>query len=150
MSRLILLALLVVGAAVGLGGGTLLYAEGTSYLSSDPAACVNCHVMRDVYESWTHGPHRHVASCVDCHLPHDGLAKWVAKASNGFAHSTAFTFRDDWDPIRLKPHNAAILQERCLACHGDMAHLVAGAGFPADEPISCVHCHKGVGHGGRR
>ncbi|HET9764987.1 MAG TPA: cytochrome c nitrite reductase small subunit, partial [Casimicrobiaceae bacterium] len=36
----------LVGVLAGLGGYTFLYAEGFSYMSSDPRACVNCHIMR--------------------------------------------------------------------------------------------------------
>jgi cytochrome c nitrite reductase small subunit len=47
----------------------------------------------------------------------------------------------------IKPKNARILQENCLACHRDMVeHLVAGATTDQDA-VSCVHCHAGVGHG---
>jgi hypothetical protein len=45
------LGLLLAGAAggvFGLGGYTFVYAEGGSYFSDDPRACVNCHVMREV------------------------------------------------------------------------------------------------------
>ncbi|MFW5942556.1 MAG: cytochrome c nitrite reductase small subunit, partial [Chloroflexota bacterium] len=51
----------VAGGAVGLGGFTFIYAEGASYLSDDPNACVNCHVMRDVHDAWNHGSHKAVA-----------------------------------------------------------------------------------------
>ena len=54
-----LLALLF-GAVAGLGVFTFAYAEGASYLSDDPAACRNCHIMNDVYDAWTRGPHHAV------------------------------------------------------------------------------------------
>jgi cytochrome c nitrite reductase small subunit len=41
-----LLAILI-GALAGIGGYTFYYAKGLSYLSNDPRACVNCHIMRD-------------------------------------------------------------------------------------------------------
>lgn len=34
-----------IGAAIGLGAFTFVYARGSSYLGRDPAACANCHVM---------------------------------------------------------------------------------------------------------
>ena len=40
------------GMLLGLGGFTFHYGEGLSYLSTDPAACVNCHIMQPQYESW--------------------------------------------------------------------------------------------------
>lgn len=34
------------GMLLGLAGFTFHYGEGWSYFSTDPAACVNCHIMR--------------------------------------------------------------------------------------------------------
>ena len=44
----------VVGLALGVGASTFVYARGASYLTNDPAACVNCHVMREQY-GWIAG-----------------------------------------------------------------------------------------------
>lgn len=137
------------GAALGIGAYTFEYAEGTSYLSKDPAACVNCHIMRPQYDGWQKSSHHTVAGCVDCHLPEKGLAKWIAKASNGYRHSKAFTLQDFEEPIRMTRGNAEILQANCLRCHEDLVHdLVASTRSEADA-IQCVHCHSGVGHGER-
>jgi cytochrome c nitrite reductase small subunit len=134
-------------ALVGFGAATLRYAEGASYLSTDPAACANCHIMQAQYESWQKASHHGVATCVDCHLPHDFVGKYLAKARNGWNHSKAFTLQDFPEPIRITPGNAAILQQSCLACHGDLVHgLAPGSRDPAQELV-CVHCHATVGHG---
>ena len=42
-----ILVALGAGVALGVGGYTFVYARGASYLTNDPAACVNCHVMRE-------------------------------------------------------------------------------------------------------
>ena len=48
----------------------------------------------------------------------------------------------------IKAKNAAILQENCLACHGDLVHeLVRGVTTASPTKCSCVHCHRRVGHG---
>ncbi len=39
------------GVALGTGTYTVRYAEGFSYLSSDPKACVNCHITREQYDA---------------------------------------------------------------------------------------------------
>ena len=39
-----------VGAVVGLGAYTFVYAKGYSYLTDNPAACANCHVVQAQYE----------------------------------------------------------------------------------------------------
>jgi len=133
------------GVVLGVGGFTFRYAEGLSYFSTDPKACANCHIMRSQYASWQKASHHIAATCVDCHLPIAFVPKYLAKASNGYHHSKGFTFQDFEEPIRIKPKNAAILQENCLRCHGPLVHeLVAGQG-----EVECVHCHAGVGHGER-
>jgi cytochrome c nitrite reductase small subunit len=144
---LVLLAVLV-GLLAGIGGFTFLYAEGFSYMSSDPKACVNCHIMQPQYDSWQKGSHHAVATCVDCHLPHSFFRKWLAKGMSGFHDSKAFTFQDFHEPIMIGPTMSRILQESCLHCHAALVHdLVAvRTGNEADE-VRCVHCHRSVGHG---
>ena len=80
---------------------------------------------------------------MDCHLPPAGLEKWVAKAVNGWNHSSAFTLQNFPEPILITPPNAEILQDNCTRCHADMVHDVSAAsGAPR-----CVSCHVTVGHG---
>jgi cytochrome c nitrite reductase small subunit len=64
-------AVLLSGAALGLGSYTFVYATGWSYLTNDAAACANCHVMREQHDGWTSSSHRSVAVCNDCHVPRD-------------------------------------------------------------------------------
>ena len=154
VSRRLLLLAAAAGTALGVCAFTFSYAEGLSYFSTDPKACANCHIMNDQYASWTKGPHHGDARCVDCHLPHDTVAKYLAKALNGYHHSKGFTLQDFHEPILIKPRNAEILQNNCLRCHGDLVHeaLVAGARGPQPAEVEdgrCVHCHRGVGHGAR-
>lgn len=136
-----------VGLFAGIGLFTFNYAEGTSYLRSDPKACVNCHIMRPQYDSWQKTGHHAAAKCVDCHLPHDIVGKYVAKGVNGYFHSKGFTFQDFHEPIMITPRNSRVLQRNCLRCHEDMVYnLVAGAKSSPDA-VSCVHCHQYTGHG---
>ena len=136
-----------IGIFLGVGGLTFDYAEGWSYLSTDPAACANCHIMHPQYDAWQKASHHNVAVCVDCHLPHSLLPKYIAKADNGFRHSKGFTLQDFHEPIMITEKNKRILQENCLACHKQMVHdLVPGATFGIDV-VYCVHCHRSVGHG---
>jgi cytochrome c nitrite reductase small subunit len=74
------------GLAAGVGGYTFTYARGASYLTNDPAACANCHLMREHFEGWIKSTHRIAAVCNDCHTPPGLLAKYATKASNGFWH----------------------------------------------------------------
>jgi len=165
-------AAVAMGVAAGLGAFTFVYARGASYLSTDPAVCANCHVMREHYAAWQRSSHRAVAGCADCHMPHDPVGKYAAKASNGFWHSLAFTTGRFPDPLQIKPGNRAITERTCRTCHEDiLAAIDPGAdpvdieirsgagGMPAgdrpqihDGPIdaggreSCIRCHTYVGH----
>lgn len=150
LSKLAIISALVLGVMTGVGAYTFHYGEGLSYFSTDPKACVNCHIMNEQYDSWQKASHHTVAKCVDCHLPIDLVPKYMAKAENGYWHSKGFTFNDFHEPIRIKPKNSQILQENCLRCHADMVqHLVAGSTSDKDA-VTCVHCHASVGHGPTR
>lgn len=141
------------GLLVGLGSFTFGYGKGYSYLTNNPAACANCHVMQDHYDAWQNSSHRHVATCNDCHLPHHFLGKYLVKSDNGFFHSLAFTTNDYPWPIQIKPRNARVTQNACLHCHSDMVNGMLpiaprdGHAPPhvRDMP-SCVQCHRAVGH----
>lgn len=134
----------VVGLAVGVGGYTFWYGRGGSYLTDDPTACTNCHVMQEQYDGWVVASHRSVATCNDCHTPHGVVGKYVVKAKNGFWHSFAFTSGRFAEPIRIKASNRAVTEQRCRECHREMARAVDGPG--GDEPRSCVTCHASAGH----
>jgi cytochrome c nitrite reductase small subunit len=137
------------GILGGAGVYTAFYAQATSYLSSDPQACVNCHIMREVYDSWNRGPHQQAAVCVDCHLPHDFVGKWLAKAENGWNHSRAFTMQDFHEPLRVHAKNLEILEHNCRSCHADTVHQITTE-VRADDSLGCLHCHADVGHGPTR
>lgn len=135
---------IAIGLAAGLGFYTFVYAKGASYLTNDPVACANCHVMREHFEGWMKAPHRHVAVCNDCHTPHNLVGKYAVKANNGFWHSFAFTSGEYPDPLRIKPHNRRVTETACRRCHQEIVAAIdwhSGGG-----QLSCVHCHAQVGH----
>ena len=142
---LALLAACMFGATIGLGVFTFSYGGGASYLSNDPAACVNCHVMQAHYDSWEKSSHHTVANCNDCHLPHTFIGKWWTKADNGLLHSWAFTTGDFHEPIQIKPRNRTVTQQACIDCHRDFVHLMLPVESGGDM-LNCVHCHYSVGH----
>src|SRR5512138_2506387 len=118
-SRLLRTALvLMVGVALGLGGFTLVYAKGYSYLLDDPAACVNCHIMRDNMSSWTASSHKTV-TCNGCHTPHQLVPKYLTKAEHGVAHSWAFTFGNP-QVIQIKQRSLDVVERNCVDCHSAM------------------------------
>ena len=138
----------LIALVFGLGMYTFAYAQGTSYLSDDPASCVNCHVMRDQFDAWQHSSHARVAVCNDCHTPHtSAAAKWAIKAINGFNHSFAFTFDTYPERIIIRDFNADVVQGNCIGCHEDLTHFLTAG--PSEDPM-CITCHEGIGHRTRK
>lgn len=151
-SPIAMVVAICLGLLVGIGGYTFVYARGYSYLTNDPAACVNCHVMRDHFAAWTRSSHANVATCNDCHTPPGTIAKYVTKAENGFWHSFYFTTGDYPDPLRITARNQAVTERACRKCHDELtesieplrASLRPIAGH--DSRTSCIRCHDRVGH----
>jgi cytochrome c nitrite reductase small subunit len=158
-------------ALLGLAGGLALftfgYARGYSYLTNDPGACANCHIMSEHFAAWTKASHHAVATCNDCHTPHDLAGKYAVKAINGFWHSFYFTTGGYPDPLRITPRNRAVTESACRYCHAEITDAIdqgpgtisrappsvtaRAASSPAPaahagEPISCIRCHQYVGH----
>lgn len=138
------------GVLLGMAGFTFYHAEGASYLSNDPKACVNCHIMRDQYDGWQKSSHHAVATCNDCHTPHALVPKYLSKMENGFWHSKGFTLQDFHEPIRIKPRNSVILQENCVDCHANLVSQIEPHSANEAHMVDCVFCHADVGHGPSR
>ncbi len=135
-----------VGCVVGVGGYTFIYAKGASYLTNDPAACANCHIMSEQYDGWVKSSHRNVAVCNDCHTPHDLIGKYYTKANNGYHHSLAFTTGRFHEPIQIKERNRQITENACRYCHQDIVQAIDSHGGKGSDKLSCIQCHKSVGH----
>ena len=140
-----LLVAVSVGAAVGLGAYTFLYAKGAAYLTNNPAACANCHVMNDQYDGWIKSSHRAVASCNDCHTPHSLVPKYITKARNGFWHSFRFTTGRFHEPIQINDRNREVTEGACRGCHAEIVQAIEGTDQSMGR-ISCISCHSTVGH----
>ncbi len=148
-------AALLIGAAIGIGAFTFVYADGHSYLTDDPAACANCHVMEEQFSAWMKSSHASVAVCNDCHTPHDLIGKYTTKARNGFWHSFYFTTGTFPDPIRITAFSRNVVESACRDCHpGIAASLIHGDVRPEfreeslqpAKAVACTRCHSGVGH----
>ena len=140
----------LVGILLGAGGFTFVEAHGLSYLSNDPTTCVNCHVMREQYDSWQKSSHHAVAVCNDCHVPHDFLGKYWTKAEHGARHSWGFTFQDFHEPIQMKESSRAAVQDNCLRCHQSFVSEIVKHSDVERDPNNCLRCHSSVGHGANR
>ena len=162
--RIALVAAAGIGLAAGLGVFTFGYAKGASYLTNDPAACANCHVMSEHFAAWERGSHRAAATCNDCHTPHNFVGKYATKAQNGFWHSFYFTTGRYTDPLRITERNHRITEQACRYCHAEIVDAIDLAvpvqhaaqrsendgddrkSAHSDPQISCVRCHAYVGH----
>jgi cytochrome c nitrite reductase small subunit len=147
----VLVAGLLLGAALGTAAYTFAYANGGSYLSNDPSACANCHVMHDHHAAWLRSSHRSAAGCNDCHTTPGTLSRYADKAANGARHSLAFTTGDFDVPLRITPANSRVTEQACRSCHAD---VTAAMDHPLHDPpasgdaeqVSCIRCHRDVGH----
>lgn len=137
----------LLGFVLGAGGYVFVYARGASYLSDDPAACANCHVMNEHFDGWQKASHHAVATCNDCHTPHALVPKYLTKMENGYHHSKAFTLQDFHEPIRIREKNSRILEANCLRCHTEMVSELVEHRSGVSKAPDCVRCHVEVGHG---
>ncbi len=133
------------GLLAGVGSFTFYYARGLSYMTNDPSACANCHVMQGYLDAWAKSSHHDVAVCNDCHAPHNLIGKYMTKASNGYHHSLAFTTGRFHEPIQITEKNRKITEAACRYCHGDVVSMMDGRAKQAGV-TSCLHCHASVGH----
>jgi cytochrome c nitrite reductase small subunit len=100
--------------------------------------------MQEQFDGWVTSSHHTVAACNDCHAPHSLLPKLGTKMLNGFNHSRAFTSGRFPEPIRITARNAAITEHACRTCHQDVVEAIEGP--HGSEGISCIRCHRSVGH----
>ena len=135
------IAVVVLGAALGLGTYTFAYARGWAYMTDDPRACANCYVMNEQYDGWIKSSHRSVAVCNDCHVPHSLIAKYTTKARNGFWHSFYFTTGRFPDPLRITEGNRRVTEGACRHCHTEIAEAIDHG-----RETPCIRCHRYVGH----
>jgi cytochrome c nitrite reductase small subunit len=146
--------ILSLGFLFGLIFLVLHIANATSYMSDNPRACINCHVMTTEYASWQKSSHARVATCNDCHVPQDFFIRTYAfKASDGLRHATMFTFRLEPQVIRIKEAGINVVQENCLRCHSHIIHRsmltqeVTLRSRERGEAKFCWDCHREVPHG---
>jgi cytochrome c nitrite reductase small subunit len=116
------------GVALGMALVLVRIANATSYLSDDPQACINCHVMTDAYASWQRGSHGQSAVCIDCHVPHSSfIAKYAYKAQDGLKHSYVFTRRKEPQVLGLSARAVPVVQTNCVRCHSHQVMMIGAA-----------------------
>jgi cytochrome c nitrite reductase small subunit len=149
-------ALIAFLIAIGYFAYVVNASKALSYLSSDPKACINCHVMNTQYATWQHSSHGQRATCIECHLPTGSMVdKYIAKAKDGWNHSVAFTLNTYKNTIKISDDGAKRVQENCISCHASVTStLVSNSDkyHQFNDPSvatgrKCWECHKGVPHG---
>lgn len=147
---LTLAVILAVTFVIVAGGFTFWYAKGVSYFSNSSEACNNCHVMNEVYKDWRTGSHREHATCNDCHIPNEFISKWLTKAESGVSHAYAFTFKDLPTVLSANQKSKVNVQDNCIRCHSSIASNVVNPTTKVvhnyDKSLSCVSCHRNIGH----
>ena len=132
--------------------------QALSYLSTDPKACINCHVMNTQYATWQHSSHARSATCVECHLPRDTVVnKYMAKARDGWNHSVAFTMNSYEQNLAISKDGANRVQANCISCHARLTEVIISnadryhdfSGTPQTDR-KCWDCHRDVPHGKAR
>lgn len=150
-----LFAIVMVGIVCGLGSYTVFASRAWSYLSDDPAGCVNCHIMAPYYATWSHSSHGRDVTCNDCHVPHQNFArKWLFKGMDGLRHAALFTMRGEPQAIQALEGSAEVIMDNCIRCHTQLNTEFVNAGrighkeVMAGEGKACWDCHRDVPHGG--
>lgn len=138
------LVLILLGGLTGLAVYTAYISNAVSYLSDDPEACLNCHVMSGAYTTWQHGSHARTAVCNDCHVPHDNVfKKYFFKAQDGLRHASVFTMRAEPQVFTLNEGAVPVIQDNCIRCHTKVTEPV----HPGIEGKTCWSCHRETPHG---
>mgnify|MGYP006277517665 CR=1 FL=1 len=151
--RWLLPVIILAGIFVGLGAYVFYISNAPSYLSNDPKACVNCHIMAPQYATWSHSSHREVAHCNDCHVPHNNVFnKMYFKAKDGLRHATIFTLRAEPQVIFIKDAGKEVVQDNCIRCHKELitdhkmlARTDETHHFRTER--KCWDCHRETPHG---
>jgi len=145
--------MVLLGAIVGLGVYIVKIANVASYMTDDPKACINCHVMTPQYITWNHSSHREVATCNDCHVPHDNIVKQYAfKAKDGLYHATIYTLRAEPQAIMMHEAGQKAVQSNCIRCHIDQVTDAKTKSWTATHlsnrlDRTCWECHRQTPHG---
>jgi cytochrome c nitrite reductase small subunit len=144
---------ILLGIFVGLFLFALHAARATSYLSDDPRACVNCHVMAPYFATWQNSSHGRFTVCNDCHVPQNNIfEKYFFKASDGLRHSYMFTFRLEPQVIRIHEAGRNAVQRNCIRCHSEQIHPISVRAITAQSIQEhgegyCWDCHRETPHG---
>lgn len=145
-----LAALVAMSAActmLGLVMYTFVYAKEAFVSSSDPTACINCHIMEEQYHGWTADSFQWPPALIAIYLTDNIVHKYFVKAENGFYARPEVHDRMASENIEARDVSLAVTNEACLYCHADITSDMRHLGTAQDgEIFDCVRCHAGIGH----
>jgi cytochrome c nitrite reductase small subunit len=148
-----ILAIVLSGFFTGFFIYIIFISKAVSYISDDPKACVNCHIMSPEYATWNHSSHRKACTCNDCHVPHDNFfVKYIYKAKDGMKHAMYFTLRLEPQVILLEEEGQEVVHKNCLRCHKKLftnnpVFTIIQVQPRIFENRRCWACHVEVPHG---
>lgn len=144
---------LVGGIIVGIVGYLIYVSSVYSYMSDEPTACVNCHIMSPYYQSWQHSSHGVWTNCNDCHVPNDNMAnKYIFKAIDGVYHAAVFTMCAEPQVIRPREASSNVIMANCIRCHTQLNTEFVNTGMidytasTMGEGKACWDCHRDIPH----
>ena len=151
-----IIAIVLLGVIGGNGMLFLYVLRAHTYLSDDPAACVNCHIMAPYYATWFHSSHSRDATCNDCHVPHENVVKkWVFKGMDGMRHVAVYLAKGESQVLQAIPESSKVIMNNCIRCHtqlntefvktGRVDYMLTQVG----EGKACWDCHRDIPHGGK-
>ncbi|MCL1861694.1 MAG: cytochrome c nitrite reductase small subunit [Proteobacteria bacterium] len=152
-NKLVIPLFLLGGVAAGLGLYSMYTARIFSYLSDDPAACVNCHIMSAAYKSWERSSHSKWTNCKDCHVPqYNKLAGLLFEAKDGLHHAAVLLTNNVPTAPRPLAGAAKVIQSNCVRCHTQLTLEFVRVGkatitdFRHNDDKACWDCHRFVPH----
>jgi cytochrome c nitrite reductase small subunit len=146
--------LFVIGGIIaGLGVYSIYMSRAHSYLSDEPATCINCHIMTPYYKTWERSSHREWANCNDCHVPQDNvISKYMFKAKDGLYHASVFTFKAEPQVIRPRDASKEVIMKNCIRCHTQLntefvkTGMVSYTQVKEGQKKACWDCHRETPH----
>lgn len=152
-SQFVLPFIVLGGITCGLLAYTVYMSRAHSYLSDDPSACVNCHIMTPYHQTWMHSSHAQWVTCNDCHVPQDNMfSKYAFKAKDGLYHSAVFTLRAEPMVIRPRAESSQVIMNNCIRCHTQLntafvkTGMISFADTKEGKGKACWDCHTEIPH----
>jgi cytochrome c nitrite reductase small subunit len=152
-NSMILPLFIVAGIIAGLSVYIIYMSRAYSYMSDNPSACINCHIMTPYYQSWSRSSHTPWTNCNDCHLPQNNIfSKYTFKLKDGVYHSALFTFRAESQVIRPTVSSYNAIMENCIRCHTQLntdfvkTGMITYSKEKKGGGKACWDCHTQVPH----